>query len=469
MCAAASAPASTPVKASDVPLPLDQAAFHDLVTVRSMAEAPEVFAKWGIVRVPNFLSPEEVDTLLGAAKEHGVRRTAFAQGSQADRYTLWIDGDGMTKEQTAATQAIKAKVPFIERALYRGDEESWRPLCDKFGYPNMMLAEIVTARPGGAPQGWHFDGEGITAQISLVPIGPMNGPTEIQPRPVPRAYMQWMKHLAENPPSQSGEDMGEVLEELTAEIKGMYDRLTMAHEFAWKTLRPVLGNNKQVARALIESGLTPPMVHMVADMGCLTLYDAAMIHRGGLNRDTEERPILAVHINKDNKEQRANQRQQELTEGLGSTMKKAGAAPGRKVGGGLAASSGPAAQLDEAPGPGGAAAAPGLTVAALKTELQARGLPTSGRKADLVARLAEAQDAPGSPPADDGPAPAAAVSGATPSPGGTTSPAGPKGKKVVKKAPAKKKAQKKGGGGAGKKVMLSGGKKVKRSGGGFGG
>jgi len=403
------------VKASDVPLPLDQAAFHDLVTVSSMTEAPEVFAKWGIVRVPNFLSPEEVTTLLSAAQEHGVRRTAFAQESQADRYTLWIDGDGMTEAQTAATQAMKANVPFLERALYRGDEESWRPVCDKFGYPNMMLAEIVTARPGGAPQGWHFDGEGITAQISLVPIGPVNGPTEIQPRPVPRAYMQWMKHLAENPPSQSEEDMGEVLAELTAEIKGMYDRLTMAHEFAWKTLRPVLGNNKQVARALIESGLTPPVVHMVADVGCLTLYDAAMIHRGGHNRDTEERPILAVHINKDNKEQRANRRQQELTEGLGKTMKKK--APARNTT--SAASSDPAGQLDA-----------GAT-------LPSGGSPAAG--------------------ADD--------SGKA-APGGRQ-----KGKKkaAAKKTQKAQKAQKKGGGVQGKKVMLSGGKKVKRGGGGFGG
>merc|ERR1712091_600634 len=92
---------AAPVKASDIPLPLDQAAFHDLVTVSSVAEAPEVFARWGIVRVPNFLSQDEVTTLLEAAKRHGVRRTAFAQDSQADRYTLWIDGDGMTAEQTA--------------------------------------------------------------------------------------------------------------------------------------------------------------------------------------------------------------------------------------------------------------------------------------------------------------------------------------------------------------------------------
>ena len=404
------------MKASDVPLPLDQAAFHDLVTVSSVAEAPEVFARWGIVRVPNFLSQDEVTTLLEAAKRHGVRRTAFAQDSQADRYTLWIDGDGMTAEQTAATQAVKDNVPFIERALYYGDENSWRPICDAFGFPNMMLAEIVTAAPGGAPQGWHFDGQGITAQISLVPIGPMNGPTEIQPRPVPRAYMRWMKHLAENPPSQSEDDMHEVLAELTEEIKMMYDRLTIAHEFAWKTLRPVLGNNKQVARSLIESGLTPPVVHMVADVGCLTLYDAAMIHRGGQNRDAEERPILAVHINKDNKEARANRRQQELTGGLGQALKQKGSA---------------AEPAQDSPARSAAAeAAPSRPAAQETVPATASGKNRVQKKAGLKKGKAAG---------------------------------GKKGKKAAGGQ------SKKGASAAGKKVMLSQGKKVRGGGGGFGG
>jgi len=60
-----------------------------------------------------------------------------------------------------------------------------------------------------------------------------------------------------------------------------------------------------------------------------------------------------------------------------------------------------------APGGGGAedgaaAALSGLTVAALKVELQARGLATAGRKADLVARLAEAKAGPGTAPAGMG-------------------------------------------------------------------
>ena len=93
--------------------------------------------------------------------------------------------------------------------------------------------------------------------------------------------MQWMKHLSNEAPDKSEDDMAAVLAELTTEIKMMYDRLSKAHEFAWNTLRPILGNNVAVARSIIEAGLTPPVVHMVADVGTLTLYDAAMIHRGG--------------------------------------------------------------------------------------------------------------------------------------------------------------------------------------------
>ena len=48
----------------------------DIVTVETVAEAFDVFAKWGVVRVPNLLSQEEVDSLLSAAKDHGVRRDA---------------------------------------------------------------------------------------------------------------------------------------------------------------------------------------------------------------------------------------------------------------------------------------------------------------------------------------------------------------------------------------------------------
>ena len=301
-------------------LPVDQKAFMDIVTVETVAEAFDVFAKWGVVRVPNLLSQEEVDSLLSAAKDHGVRRDAFAQDHQSDRYTLWIAGDGMSDAQLAATKAVKEKVACIERAIFHGDDSSWRPVCDAFGYPNLMLAEVVTSAPGGAAQDWHFDGEGITAQVSLVPIGATNGPTEIQPRPTPRAYMQWMKHLANQPPGELKDEMMETLAELTSEIKIMYDRLSKAHEFAWNTLRPILGGNVQVARSIVEAGLTPPVVHMVADVGCLTLYDASMIHRGGQNRSDEERPILAVHINKENKQERERTRIRERSGGMGQVI-----------------------------------------------------------------------------------------------------------------------------------------------------
>ena len=305
-------------------LPVDQRAFMDIVTVGTVAEAPEVFSKWGVVRVPSLLSAEEVEVLLRAARDHGVRRDAFAQDSQSDRYTLWIAGDGMSKAQQAASETLRQAAPCLERAVHRGDRSSFRPVCDAFGYPNLMLAEVVTSAPGGAPQDWHFDGEGITAQISLVTIGESNGPTEIQPRPVPRGYMRWMKHLASQPAGKRRDDTAEVLAELTSEIKSMYDRLTRAHEFAWNTLRPILGGNVQVARSIIEAGLTPAVVHMVADIGCLTLYDAAMIHRGGQNRGTTERPILAVHINKENKQERQRTRIREKSEGLTTVMKQKG-------------------------------------------------------------------------------------------------------------------------------------------------
>jgi hypothetical protein len=99
-----------------------------------------------------------------------------------------------------------------------------------------------------------------------------------------------------------------------------------AHEFAWNTLRPIIGGNTTVARALIESGLTPPVVHLTAEPGTLTLYDASMIHRGGHNRSPEERPILAVHINKENKADRQKRRQQELGGAVGEIMKQSSGA-----------------------------------------------------------------------------------------------------------------------------------------------
>ena len=214
------------VSAAVVTDTVDQVAFRELVTVDSVAEATEVFARWGIVCVRNFLSEGEVEELLQGAAKYGVRRNAFGQTSQLDRYTLWIAGDGMSEEQERdVTNAMKASVPCLNRAIFRDCEGSWREITDKFGYPNLMLAEQVTSQPGGAPQDWHFDGEGVTAQISLVPIGGLNGPTEIQPRPSPHTYMHWANRLGANPPMPGDETMM-AMKQLTDEVKMMYDRLT---------------------------------------------------------------------------------------------------------------------------------------------------------------------------------------------------------------------------------------------------
>ena len=64
---------------------------------------------------------------------------------------------------------------------------------------------------------------------------------------------------------------------------------------------------------------------------------------------------------------------------------------------------------------GDAAALSELTVAQLKVELQSKGLATAGRKADLVARLAEAKAGPGTPPGRNDPM-QEDVEGAAPAP-----------------------------------------------------
>ena len=302
---------------------VDELAFLDIVTVDSLQEAPETFARWGIVRIPNLLSEAETTELLEGAKKYGVRRHAFAQESQKDRYTLWLAGDGMSEEQQKATKTMQSNVPCMERALLKKEDNStWRAITDAFGYPNLMLGEVVTSVPGGIPQDWHFDGEGITAQISLVSIDEQNGPTEVQPRPVPRVYMTCVNRMANQIQGKQDDEILEALQELTTEIKQLYDRLTKAHEFAWSTIRPIIGNSLPAARALIEAGLTPPIVRLTADVGCLTLYDAAMIHRGGENRTDTERPILAVHINKENKQQRHMNRIEESDDAIGKKLKK---------------------------------------------------------------------------------------------------------------------------------------------------
>ncbi len=73
---------------------------------------------------------------------------------------------------------MRQQAPCAGRAYL--DEDGWRAIAEDRGYARLALAEVVTSLPGGAEQRWHFDGEGITAQIALVPIGEAQGPTQIQ-------------------------------------------------------------------------------------------------------------------------------------------------------------------------------------------------------------------------------------------------------------------------------------------------
>ena len=81
---------------------------------------------------------------------------------------------------------------------------------------------------------------------------------------------------------------------LTSLQRPFYDVRTAMHGAAWAVLRPLM--TREWAVALIEAGLTPAVVRLTAETGTLTLYDSAMVHRGGTNRGSAPRPILAVHM-----------------------------------------------------------------------------------------------------------------------------------------------------------------------------
>ena len=88
---------------------------------------------------------------------------------------------------------------------------------------------------------------------------------------------------------------------LAAPQRLLYDAVTALHAAAWATLRPALdafddATRARIARQLVEAGLTPAVVRLTAEAGCLTLYDSAMVHRGGCNVGDAPRPILAVHL-----------------------------------------------------------------------------------------------------------------------------------------------------------------------------
>ena len=307
---------SASTSASTAPLPPDEAAFLSLVTVDSIDAAAATYARYGIVRVPAFLDAAESTALYQAADDCGLRRDAFGQSSQDDRYTLWLAGDGMEGVAGAATATatVEDAAPCARRAFL--DEDGWRSIAATRGYGHLALAEVVTSMPGGSEQRWHFDGEGVTAQIALVPIGDAQGPTEVTPRPMASEFVdnsEFVSGISAALQDGSGSfDADSALSALqrlpklalAAPQRPLYDVITGLHAAAWSALRPALNAlatvdesaSERLARQLIEGGLTPPVVHLTADVGCLTLYDSAMVHRGGRNTGATARPILAVHL-----------------------------------------------------------------------------------------------------------------------------------------------------------------------------
>ena len=140
---------------------IDEAAFLDLVTAASVDDAADTFRRHGIVRIPEFLSAGEASALVAAAGECGMQRDAYGQASQADRYTLWLAGDGMegSAGAAAATTGVQQAAPCARRAFL--DESGWRTIASSCGYSRLALAEVVTSLPGGSAQRWHFEYGGV--------------------------------------------------------------------------------------------------------------------------------------------------------------------------------------------------------------------------------------------------------------------------------------------------------------------
>jgi len=294
-----------PADASDS-LTLDEATFLELVTVDSLSDAAATYARHGVVRLPAFLDASESAALDEAADSAGILSNAFGQSSQQDRYTRWLAGDNIAGGEDVAVEMPDA----IARRAYL-DESGWRAIAAQRGYGHLALAEVVSSLPGGREQRWHFDGEGVTAQIALVPIGLAQGPTEVAPRALPDWYVREWEAVGSAmasgaPPLQL---MAEVLPKLGELAKMpparlLHDATSALHGAAWAALRPPLQAlasvdaeaSRRLARQIVENGLTPGVVRLTADVGCLTLYDSALVHRGGRNVGATRRPILAVHL-----------------------------------------------------------------------------------------------------------------------------------------------------------------------------
>ena len=191
------------------------------------------------------------------------------------------------------------------RGTVRAAPFSTRTVCARllrrgYGHLGGYLSRRFRAR-------WHLAAQGVTAQIALVPIGDAEVTTSNGVEFVDNSgFVSGISAKMAVAPSMRTRWRATRLPKLAlaAPQRPLYDVITGLHADAWSALRPALNAlatvdesaSERLARQLIEGGLTPPVVHLTADVGCLTLYDSAMVHRGGRNTGATARPILAVHL-----------------------------------------------------------------------------------------------------------------------------------------------------------------------------
>ena len=279
-------------------------AYTDLVTASpsaTAAEATNVFQRYGIVRVPAVLSADQTSELVAEATTlQREQRTAYAQRSRSDRYTLWL-ADGESSIVPRGGDGV------LERTLHGDLAATWQQCASALGNPLVALAEVVTSMPGGAAQAWHQDGAGLTMQIALCKCGLAQGPTEVRPRPFRAEKLLALTRDREE--YSAIEPMARALHKLERPI---YDGTGRLHAAFWEAIGPRL-SREQAALGMSAGVLPPPpSVRLTGEPGDLVLYDGAMQHRGGANQGEYARPILAVHL-RDNADYGATRQLPEYT------------------------------------------------------------------------------------------------------------------------------------------------------------
>ena len=276
------------------PLDLVETAFLDMITVKQRADARQteqeayrVYRRHGIVRLCGVLTPFEASSLVQEAANLQRRpRKAFGQFSHADRHTIWIAGSN----DAPANFSDLPCAGLMHRALNGDLAMLWRSCVSSLGASHLGLAEVVTSMPGGAAQAWHQDGAGITIQIALCRIGLTQGPTEIRPRIFTSEYLV-------SATSRKGyrqfRGMATAFHRLQRPV---YKRTSAIHSAIWESIGPRMTREQMVFSMNLGILPPPPLVRLTADAGMLILYDAGMRHRGGANRGSYPRPILAVHM-----------------------------------------------------------------------------------------------------------------------------------------------------------------------------